>query len=475
LKYHEMRYSEKIYNKNKNIIATGSEICDFKYPEYTVDGMLSITPEITTSDDNVFIIEQEEDIDVNIVFTTNTDELNENVKYNYSILPYNKQLNAFSTTNAVVSPLYDYVGNSNTDAVNTSELPGEGEYILKVAYQYPACTLIASLLNKTYVANTFNNSLPYGNYDKDRDKYFVMLYKADEPRLDVGVSSGSEGEENVVNSDKLIMRTLAVESGVSTYTIGIDTEGDVIITLNGMILSKNNDYSLDGNILTFFDKLDVNDIVNYIVIGKTNSSGLKTEEISVVTPIYEGATNEEGLNKYYRNTDTGKYEIYTNYRIKNTESVMVTIGGIVLSNKIDYYVSSSNPKRIILEGDLINGDEISIVYDSGETLDRSVTEGYLDISWYVTREVVSTNGFFEVEFSSNETFTDIIQTDNTPYVLGQESYTKRVNLDYPYGTILYYRIKNVKKYLTVSGVELETENYSDAIRIEIKTNVSNNY
>jgi hypothetical protein len=470
-----MRFSERIYNKNNNIITTGSDLCSFEYPEYTVDGMLAITPTITVDDDNVIIIEDDVDLDVNIVFTTNLEELNEKVKYNYTILPFNKQLNLFTTTNALISPLYDYTGVSNEDTVNTAELSGEGEYIFKLAYQYPACTLIAGLLNKTYVANTFNNSLPYGNYDNNRDKYFVVLYKADEPLLDFGTTTNTNEEGGQVSSDRLIMRTLAVEGGVSSYTLALDTEGDIIITLNGSVLTKGEDYSLEGTSLTFFGPLSFDDIVSYIIIGKSRSSGIKTEEITIAAPIYQGPTGSEGSNKYYYNTDSGKYEIYTSYRIKNTESVMVTIGATVLSNKIDYYVSKSNPKRIILEGDLINGDNIKIVYDSGESLNRAVTEDYLDIAWYVSREVSNSNGFFDIEFSNNETFTDIVQTENVPYILGQETYSKRVDLDYPYGTVLYYRIKNTKKYLTVSGVELQTENFSDVIRVEIKTNISNNY
>jgi hypothetical protein len=62
----------------------------------------------------------------------------------------------------------------------------------------------------------------------------------------------------------------------------------------------------------------------------------------------------------YYNTTTGKYEIYTDTTPLEGNSVM--LNGVTLANGGDYYQSISNPKRIILEGDLLIEDIITIVY-----------------------------------------------------------------------------------------------------------------
>lgn len=471
-----MKYSEKIYDNHKNIIRTSSDICFFKYPQYDMEGLNTPISGITSSSTNVFLIEDEMDIAANITFTSNLEYLDSEVEFNYSILPLNKTNQEFTTVGMFNSQVFPYTGVTQDTTFNTTQLLGEGEYLLKLAYQYPMCTEIAKAMGKRQVTTTYNNTLPYKHYDKNNDKYLVVLYKADEPLLDVGITSGNETEgTEVAASDTLKSTPLAVVNGEKRYNINVTTSGDILITLGGLLLQKDSDYTLSNGILEFAEPLFTDDIVNIIFIGKDNSSGIKNQEISVDNIITSGTTGNEGTNEVYYNTDTNKYEIYTDYRIKNPDSLIVFLRGSMLANKIDFYVSSSNPKRIILQGDVFVDDWLSVIYDSGENLDRAITEGYVDIAWYVTRPIKNTNGEFIVEFSLSDTFSLIEQSTQVPYVIDKLNYTSRVDLNYPYGTILYYRVRNVKKYNSLSGYELITENISDSIKIEIKTNISNNY
>jgi hypothetical protein len=471
-----MKFNQKIYDKYKTLTRSSSDICEFKYPSFSAVGMDLIQPGITLEDSNVYIIEEDIDLPIDITFTTNLDQLNNEVRYNYYILQYDQEEGKFKSNGVYVSNVFDYETDNHVNIVNTRELLGEGEYLFKLGYQYTVCTEIAKKLGKQQLSNTFNNSLPYGNYDKNNDKYFVVLYKADEPLLDIGVGEGGlEEDGNNIESDTLRMTSLVVEHGVSDYFINIEANSDIIVTFNGAILTKDADYTLNDNLLSFFEPLHRDHLVNLIYIGKSNTSGFRSKNIEVVAPVAQGITGEEGKNEVYYNTDTNKFELYTDYRISNDDSFIVMLNGVTLTNKIDYFVSSSNKKRVILSGDLHHQDMLTIVYDSGENQVRGVTKDHIDINWYVTKDMVDDNGMFEVELALDKEFFQIEQTQVVPYILGQVNYTKRLELNYDYGQVLYYRIKNTKRYTTISGDELNTENYSDSIRIEIKTNISNNY
>jgi hypothetical protein len=476
-----MRNSEKLYNTKDKLIQTTSDLCSFTYPTYEVENFDVIQAGLTVDSPNVFIIESPTDIPIELTFTEALDSLDSETKYNYTILHYNGESQIFDSTTGFISETFSYDGTIHSNTINTTDLIKEGEYLFKLSFQFDACTFIAGLLGKRYIANTFNSTLPYGNYDVNNDKYFIVLYRADEPRIDVGATnpdgSGEEGPTNTTAT--IINRPLAVEDGNGTYTLDLtSSEGsDIIITLNGSILQsgEGNDYVLEGNILKFSEPLVQSDVVNYILIGGASNSTFKSETIEINSFIVEGSKDGEGSNKAYFNTDSQKYEIYTNYRIKNKDSLIVTINGVVLSNGVDYYVSTSNTKRIILEGDLIVGDIINIVYDSGENLARTITQGFIDIDWYVVNEIHSNNGEFIIEFATDKLFLNVVQTETIPYETNVLNYTKRVTLNYSYGQVLFYRIRNVKTYTTLSGDDLVTENESDVIRIEIKTNISNNY
>lgn len=474
-----MKNSELIYNTFKNIINTSSDICSFNYPDYDVSGIDSTILGLTSASSNVFIIEDDIEIPIDISFTTNLSYLNSDVNFNFQILPLDKEAQIF-TTNGIYTSEVNVFDDSSTgvtydNIVSTANLKGEGEYIMKLSYQYKACTEIAAALGKRYVATTYNKTLPFAHFDDNHDKYFVVLYKADEPLLDVGVTSPTNTGTTTESVNRLKINALVVKEGVSDYIMNVTTDGDLMVTLNGLVLTKDEDYTLSGGNIQFAEPLRGSDLVNYIFIGKDNTSGLKSEYINIDKVIQSGTTGEQGLNQVYFNTDSNKYEVYTQYRVKSPDSLVLTLRGVLLTNQIDYYVSSSDSKRIILQGDVYINDWMNIIYDSGENLDRAVTEPYIDISWYVNKQIDSTNGVFEVEFSKVDTFSVIEQSELVPYVIGKTSYVKRVDMNYPYGTVLYYRIKNTKNYSTISGDILNSDNVSDSIRIEIKTNISNNY
>lgn len=470
-----MRNSEKIYDKSKTIIQTSSDVALFEYPEYDLANIGAMEIGLTPESTNVFIIEEEMDIPLSITFISNLDYLDDTVLFNYQILPYNSYTELFETTTLINSTANQYVDINHEDTVNSSQLTGEGEYIFKLGYNYNVKTLIARKLGKRDVATTYNDTLPYGNYDINKDKYFVMLYKAEEPLLDVGIGAGNGEGGTTPIADKISSTQLVAESGVRTYPLNISSSTEFIVTLGGLMLTKNQDYRISNNTITFLGPIKESDIINFIFIGKSNTSGLRSDIIDINSVISTGPTDGQGDKIVYYNEETSKYEIYTEFRITAPNTVVVMINGLTMTNLLDFHVSTSNMKRIILEGELKQGDLITVIYDSGENQQRGVTEGHIDISWYVNKPITNINGNFTIEFSKDKEFTDIIQSEEVSYIPEKQDYTKRVELDYEFGQVLFYRIKNNKFYTTILGDELNTENFSDSMRIEIKTNISNNY
>ena len=63
----------------------------------------------------------------------------------------------------------------------------------------------------------------------------------------------------------------------------------------------------------------------------------------------------------------------------------------------------------------------------------------------------------------------------TEYIIGVTGYSTKINLIGGYGTQLYYRIKNEKKYKTISNDNIVLTKYSDSVPIIVNTNATNNY
>jgi hypothetical protein len=471
-----MKFSEKIYDKYRRVLSTSSDICEFTYPSYTATGMGLIEDGVTNNSSNVYLINSDGDFTIDFTFLNNLEQLNDTTLFNYSILPFNKSTGKFDMLGAYRSSPYNYDNPTHQETINTSNLVGEGEYIFKVGFQFDSCVEVANKLGKRQTADTFNPNLPYGNYDKNLDKYFVVLYNAEEPRLDIGVTDeGVNNDPNASTKDSFFISPLVIEHNTTDYIINVKASSEILITFNGSFLTKDQDYTLEGDSLKFFEPTLSGDIINLIYIGRSNSSSLKMVNLNVNGPISQGPTDGQGEANVYYNTDSEQFEVYTDYRVSNEDSVVVMINGQVLNNKIDYYVSESNKKRIILSGDLYVDDVLTIIYDSGENLVRGVTTNYIDVNWYVTNPIKNTDGDFIVEFSKYKSFVTLEKSETVPYVANQLKYTKRIDLNYEYGQVLYYRVRNVKRYVTINGDNLDTEKTSDVIRIEIKTNISNNY
>jgi len=199
------------------------------------------------------------------------------------------------------------------------------------------------------------------------------------------------------------------------------------------------------------------------------------DNINIESPIVSGITDAQGINTAYFNTTTGKYEIYSSVEPANGGSIIIMINGVTLANGLDYYQSISNPNRIILEGNLMVGDIITIAYFPVTTVVNGLITNSPSITWKIDAAPQKTNGIFTLQVSTGTSFSSFYTTGTTDYVVGQTIYQDSFVASGTAGTTLYYRVKNSKNYVDLCGNIVNSTTYSDTIPIVILTNSINSY
>ena len=241
-----------------------------------------------------------------------------------------------------------------------------------------------------------------------------------------------------------------------------------------MVLAPNYDFTYSGSVVTLLSPTKITDVVT-ITYTTTGGNTLVGDNISITTPVVSGTTNNQGSNSSYFNTTTGKYEIYTVVTPATNGSIMVMLNGVTLASGVDYYQSSSNPKRIILEGDLRVGDLLTIVYFPSVTVINGLITSNPTVSWSINTPPQLINGIFTLEVSNYSSFSSITSSHSQNYVVGKTGYVDGFVASGAVGTNLYYRVKNQKKYVTLCGDILTDTAYSDIIPIVIQSNSINTY
>src|SRR5690606_24409626 len=132
------------------------------------------------------------------------------------------------------------------------------------------------------------------------------------------------------------------------------------------------------------------------------------------------------LDVFY-NVTTKKFEIYVD-SVPSLGNIIVTLNGAVLANNIDYYQSKSDSKRIILEGDLIVGDILSVVYNGTTTYVGAVNSNVINVYWVIDKAPQTTNGKFVLELSPNKDFDTITTSVDIPYVVNNRVYSGQLTL-----------------------------------------------
>ena len=490
-----MRYQEKIYVQNNNSalrnrnnvnVNMTSDICVFNAPSFNVSGATKINCTGSTSG-GTYIISTATTIPLTFEFTGNTNSFSAtNASFKYEIYKFIDSIYSFELAPKYKSELIQYSAFSGTNTtiqeIPVSDISLDGEYLIKGYYLFNVCTDFSGRLGKTIDTLFYKTGTEYGIYDGNADYYFVAIKQPDKPNFQIngsnnlpasslqqqtilGVTPEPEYDEEGNLQPPKPYRTFAI-NGYS---------GNFIVTVNGLVLAREEDYSFSGTIVTLNDDILPDDIITVIFTTNGEGSGLMVDNIFIDGPTVSGTTSSEGNNQYYFNTDYNKFELYTTVEPTDVDSIIVMINGVTLANGIDFYQSSTNKKRLILEGDLVLTDIVTVAYFPQASVVNGIISSTPLVSFIIETPPQKINGLFMLEISDTKLFNTIIYSGLTDYSIGVTSYGIPFNVTGSVGTQLYYRVKNEKNYITFCGNSISAATYSDIIPITIQSNIVNTY
>ena len=467
-------------------------------------------PVLTSGSTGVYLIDRNQTsatIDFNFIFSgasfsSFTDD--RNIVFKYDIYRYNKTSTTFRQPPLYISSAFtkkDFKLDAGTYRLNQkipqTQLSLDSDYLIKGSFVVNDLTDYGKALGKVFVTPTTIKGSENSLYDRTWDWYFVANYKADTPLLSQSESPRPELNSLVVNSILVSCETVSSVSLITsattatticntgtTYVLGRSINGDVIVSLNGSVLSLNQDYALSADtnglgqtvlVLNLNTGTTTGDVITYAFVRSNNANNFRYEQLDVTTPIPSGTTGNQGLKRVYFNTTTGKFEIYTEMIPLQNSSIYVAINGVVLANKLDYYQSTTNPKRIILEGTLLNNDEVTIYYNTAPTVVGDVYSNPQNIAWGLPIAPQDNDGYFVLEISPDPLFSAVTQSATTNYITGVVAYSANISITGSVNTTLYYRVKNRREYETLCGDKINSEAVSEIVPIIIRNNAINSY
>jgi len=476
-----MRYQEPIYIQNDNgavrnkdilNVNMSSDICVFESPQFSISGASKIDCTGATSGTSYVLSSDTQTIPLTFTFTGNTNTfIDKNAQFRFEIFKYNEVLNGFSSTPVYNSEVLDYSGfsatNITTQYVPVSGLNLDGEYIIKPFYRFGLCTDFLSKLNKTIDTNIYISGSEYNIYDDKYDYYFAAIKKAETPLL-------TQNTSNLTGINKLRQQVVLPTDKQTTFSVDTNISGDFVVTLNGLVLAPNEDYYFTGNTVFLSGETYSDDIIT-VIYTTGGGYALTNDNITISSPIVSGATGGQSSNVVYYNTTTNKYEVYTSVTPQDGGSIILMLNGVTLANNIDYYQSTSDPKRLILEGNLLVDDMITIVYYPTTSTINGLETNNPMVTWKIQTPPQKINGLFTLEVALDNNFSSMYYTGTTDYQIGISYYAQSFIASGTVGTTLYYRVKNEKNYTTICGDIITSTTYSEVIPVIIQSNSINSY
>ena len=390
-------------------------------------------------------------------------------KYDQSISQFTKS--AISTFSV---PYEKLTGDTaNTISIQSANI-GEGEFLIKSYWEYNVNTLLAKKQKVSInTINTYKRGELYGLYVPETDWYFISLYESSKPNF----NNSEAPPNNGINT--LVVSTQITKSGFTDYYVAGLSEP--IVSYNGSVLAKDIEYSgvTSGDtkfIRLAFDPL-AGQILTYAYVRDGGSGDLIPDLYKIDKTIKSGATNTQlPTDRVFYNETQNKYEFYL--ISAPASDVVLSINGSILSKDIEYYTSSSNNRRIILEETLKKGDLIEAFYQPKSTVNGGIRTNSPTISWFIDTPPLTNNGKFTIEFAdvADTDFKTILYSFEVDYVVSQRSYSRTLVLtNASAGDKFIYRVKNEKFYEPIIGETIYSVNYSDVNEIEILVNSGETY
>lgn len=499
--YESIRYNNDCLSKGRaiNNFTERSDFCTFSLPPFVISGATKIMTGTTSASTGVYIVDTLSSLTFTAIFdnlsgyTNSFFSGNNGIKFDLyqrstptNILISSSVDNPYVISATIVNPVFstnlitstgflvrdnlsaytvNYSATTFTYNLNSFE---EGEYLIKGLFKWTRCTYFSNFIGAEYYEQNRSGILPYSIYDEDRDYYFIYLTKAQKPTI----------YSSVVGSDTLPFSVKSFVPGCDgqvefPVNLNLISNSNLLVTVNGVVLSTDEYVFSSSTLFITGGYLLTTDVITIAYSNAENSPPIYTESYKITS--IPNKTYPSVGEKIIFNTNTNKYEYWLDYETNGAP--IFSINGQILSNEIDFYVSSSDRRRIILEVTPNINDIVTVFYNSVMKLGNNITTNIFTLNWNLTIRPVNNLGYFLIEITnSNDTnFTNPIYTGVTFYIKNELFYSIDIPFSGSYGDKFLARVINYKNYYTVLGELIQTVNYSDIVPLTITTNALNNY
>ena len=393
---------------------------------------------------------------------------------------------------------FNVTGTTLSDTISYGDLYTDNEYMVKPSYTYSATTLIEDVVINTLDISDINTPInltgnTFGLFKTGgTDGYFVVVDNPPTPEiatpqivetpndftLTMEQADKSKGNleitipaPQVTNAStvRLLSENFTVGfSGQSEFILNEKADGDVLVTVNGLTLLKNVEYTFVDNrtntttvYMASGTTLMPTDTLQMIYVNGVAADNGLTVETTEVSAIASGATGTQPAGaKVFYNTTHNTYEYYLDFDPSNPEDIQMIVNGVDLSYDKDFYQSSTLPNRMIFGSATIKvGDVIAVYYlpESSAAVTNSLTTNQLAVSWSSVPAPTGIPGVFNVQVTSSgdTSYSSVLYSGSTPYVSGQTEYNLNLTITGLNQTYLY-RVVSEKTFTTIRGDELVT-------------------
>ena len=375
-------------------------------------------------------------------------------------------------------------------AANSNTYLSKGSFIYSGNGTTDSCYLSSGVIHDTLVDDPnnpnylgINNSTYLNNlYYPPSDNTFIVVTnppipKLIQPNTTKLINSDEVGDTTTTNELELVVENLPITStGEARYYLSQEPVGDVSLSINGLVLQKDIEYTQD--------KREINIIVDETVAGTVNIKltdkivvsyvkgtgivGLISESAKVPTSVTHGnSLNNTNYSTFNYNIQKESYEYYTEQPIdrakaKNLANLIVLRNGVKLTPNDDYYRSTTIDKLIIFNPKivLVSTDTISIYYVTNLLGQDSTSLGSptKDIVWTLATPPLTDNGYFEVQVTSSGdtgfTTQSVYSTKN--YVPNISNYQATIGPFTKANQRYLYRVVNHRTFVAGSASTLTT-------------------
>lgn len=383
-------------------------------------------------------------------------------------------------------------GNTVMETINTSELPHkDAQYLIK-DYNF---FYTKNCQDKLRI-NTFDlTTQPIDTLFSD-GWYFITVTNPDKPNIGVTV--------NPTLVDSTILRTETpelVEGQTSVFKInGIPLNNKMLVYVNGIQLTEGLDWvSLPENArlieITSGILEPSKDIISVTYLNLSRDTedifNLNEDYLQIDAMVVTGTTTDVDYSAATRpsinyNTVKSRQEVLLTSSIKGLSDIIFVVNGVTLAVNKDYYLSSSDDRRLIMDpsGSIQVGDAISLFYltDNSNNL---FNIGYFrtltpSITWSVPssyEKYLSKNGKFllQVTTESDINFDTPIQSRLVDFQQLNNIYTEVLDeLPTNVGEKFLVRVYFFKDYHILFNNIITTRNVSDTATFKVNINFSKN-